>query len=324
MDSQRNLLLIALLFVSFMIWQAWQVDNNPQPAAQTTQQTANTATGDKASQAVPGSGQGQLITVKTDVLSLTINTRGGDIEQANLLAYPDALGSDKTFELLETTPAFIYQAQSGLTGKSGPDNPANGERPLFEVPQTSFVLADGQDELRIPLTFTGKDGSVFTKTFVLKRNDYAIGVDYHIKNASAAPLELTLFGQLKQSINLPKHRDTGSNNFALHTYRGAAYSSDETKYKNIALVISKIRAWTSPPKAAGLRCCSNILQPRGSQQLTKPTPSIPLTWVTVWLPSALKVHRSLFSQVSRNNWVPPCGLAQKFRTKWPLSRHILT
>ena len=27
MDSQRNLLLIALLFVSFMIWQAWQTDN---------------------------------------------------------------------------------------------------------------------------------------------------------------------------------------------------------------------------------------------------------------------------------------------------------
>ena len=102
---------------------------------------------------------------------------------------------------------------------------------MFEAPQTSFVLADGQDELRIPLTFTGKDGSVFTKTFVLKRNDYAIGVDYHVKNASAAPLELTLFGQLKQSINLPKHRDTGSNNFALHTYRGAAYSSDDTKYK---------------------------------------------------------------------------------------------
>ncbi|EIQ83139.1 inner membrane protein oxaA [Yersinia pestis PY-66] len=180
---------------------------------------------------MPGSGQGQLITVKTDVLSLTINTRGGDIEQANLLAYPDTLGSSNTFELLETTPSFVYQAQSGLTGKNGPDNPANGDRPLFEVPQTSFVLADGQDELRIPLTFTSKDGSVFIKTFVLKRNDYAIGVDYHVNNASAAPLELTLFGQLKQSINLPKKRDTGSNNFALQTYRGAAYSSDETKYK---------------------------------------------------------------------------------------------
>ena len=71
MDSQRNLLLIALLFVSFMIWQAWQTDNAPQPVAQTTQQTSNTATGDAASSAVPASGQGKLITVNTDVLSLT-------------------------------------------------------------------------------------------------------------------------------------------------------------------------------------------------------------------------------------------------------------
>ncbi|MEE8740106.1 MAG: membrane protein insertase YidC, partial [Rahnella inusitata] len=82
MDSQRNLFLIALLFVSFMIWQAWQTDHAPQPANQTTQQTANTANGDAANQAVPGSGQGKLITVNSDVLSLTINTRGGDIEQA--------------------------------------------------------------------------------------------------------------------------------------------------------------------------------------------------------------------------------------------------
>ncbi|VDZ55461.1 Oxa1Ec [Serratia odorifera] len=97
MDSQRNLLLIALLFVSFMIWQAWQTDHAPQPAAQTTQQTTNAATGDAASQAVPASGQGKLITVNTDVLSLTINTRGGDIEQAKLLAYPDTLGSSTPF-----------------------------------------------------------------------------------------------------------------------------------------------------------------------------------------------------------------------------------
>ena len=35
MDSQRNLLIIALLFVSFMIWQAWEQDKNPQPQQQT-------------------------------------------------------------------------------------------------------------------------------------------------------------------------------------------------------------------------------------------------------------------------------------------------
>lgn len=232
MDSQRNLLLIALLFVSFLIWQTWETDKNP-PAASTQaiQQATNAVNGDTASQGVPNSGQGKLITVKTDVLSLTINTRGGDIEQANLLAFPDKLHSATPFLLLETTPEFVYQAQSGLTGKHGPDNPANGARPLFTAAQDHFELADGQDALTIPLTYTNADGVTFTKTFVLKRGDYALNVNYNVNNTSAQPLELTLFGQLKQSVDLPKHRDTGSNNFALHTYRGAAFSSSDDKYK---------------------------------------------------------------------------------------------
>lgn len=84
MDSQRNLLVIALLFVSFMIWQAWEQDKNPQPQTQQTTQTTTTAAGSAADQGVPASGQGKMITVKTDVLDLTINTRGGDVEQALL------------------------------------------------------------------------------------------------------------------------------------------------------------------------------------------------------------------------------------------------
>ncbi|WP_224555197.1 membrane protein insertase YidC [Pectobacterium versatile] len=231
MDSQRNLLLIALLFVTFMLWQAWETDKNPPATTQTIQQATNAVAGDATNQGVPASGQGKLITVKTDVLSLIINTRGGDIEQAHLLAYPDTLGSDKPFHLLETTSDFVYQAQSGLTGKNGPDNPANGPRPLFTTTQDSFELADGQSELRIPMTYTAADGVTYTKTFVLKRGDYALNVDYSVNNTSAQPLELTLFGQLKQSMELPKHRDTGSSNFALHTYRGAAFSSSEDKYK---------------------------------------------------------------------------------------------
>ncbi|OWO83413.1 membrane protein insertase YidC [Photorhabdus luminescens] len=229
MDSQRNLLLIALLFVSFLVWQAWEADKNPQPT--TVQATQQTDMPSSENQAVPGSGKGKLITVKTDVLSLTINTRGGDIEEADLLAYPDTLGSNQPFKLLETTPAFSYQAQSGLTGKDGPDNPLNSERPLYTAAQDSYVLADGQDELRIPMNFVTKDGIVYVKTFVLKRGEYAISVDYHVNNTTEKPLQMTFFGQLKQSAELPKHRDTGSNNFALHTYRGAAYSSDDTKYK---------------------------------------------------------------------------------------------
>ncbi|WP_380182579.1 membrane protein insertase YidC [Kalamiella sp. sgz302252] len=230
MDSQRNLFLIAFLFVSFMIWQTWQTDHAPQPQqTQTTQNT--TAAGDAANQGVPASGQGKTITVKTDVLSLQINTRGGDIEQAQLLTYPDKLGSTQPFQLLETSPGFLYQAQSGLTGRNGPDNPANGARPLYTTTQDTFELADGASELRIPLTFTAENGATYTKTFVLKRGEFAIDVDYQINNTTQQPLEVAMFGQLKQTIDLPKHRDTGSNNFALHTFRGAAYSSSESNYE---------------------------------------------------------------------------------------------
>jgi YidC/Oxa1 family membrane protein insertase len=41
---------------------------------------------------------GKLITVKTDVLDLTINTRGGDVEQALLLDYPKELKSTEPFQ----------------------------------------------------------------------------------------------------------------------------------------------------------------------------------------------------------------------------------
>ncbi|MDU7353889.1 MAG: membrane protein insertase YidC, partial [Citrobacter freundii] len=216
---------------SFMIWQAWEQDKNPQPQAQQTTQTTTTAAGSAADQGVPASGQGKLITVKTDVLDLTINTRGGDVEQASLPAYPKELGSTEPFQLLETTPQFIYQAQSGLTGRDGPDNPANGPRPLYNVEKDAFVLADGQNELQIPMTYTDAAGNTFTKTFVLKRGEYAVNVNYSVQNAGEKPLEVSTFGQLKQSINLPSHRDTGSSNFALHTFRGAAYSTPDEKYE---------------------------------------------------------------------------------------------
>lgn len=231
MDSQRNLFLIAFLFVSFMIWQTWQTDHSPQSQQILTTQNTTSTTGDAVNHGTQASSQGETITVKTDVLDLTINTRGGDIEQAQLLKYPDTLGSSHSFQLLETTPGFLYQAQSGLTGRNGPDNPANGERPLFTTAQPHVELAEGQSELRIPMTFTAENGVEYTKTFILKRGEYAVNVDYQINNLTKQPLEMALFGQLKQTINLPKHRDTGSNNFALHTFRGAAYSTSESKYE---------------------------------------------------------------------------------------------
>ncbi|CUX96155.1 Membrane protein insertase YidC [Candidatus Gullanella endobia] len=235
MDSQRNLLVIALLFISFIIWQAWQMEYTSVSTIKTTQQTEqteNTTILYKDSSNIPISNtQSQIIVVKTDVLLLKINTRGGDIEQAFLLPYPDTINSPNPFHLLETSPKFIYQAQSGLIGKNGPDNPTNKNRPLFTAKQDTYILENNQTELHVPLTYIALDGVVYTKTFILKRGDFSLKVNYYINNTSTQPLNLVMFGQLKQSINLPEERSTSNSNFSLHTYRGIAYSTKEDAYQ---------------------------------------------------------------------------------------------
>lgn len=232
MDSQRNLLLIALLFVSFLLWQAWVQDTSPkpEPTAQ-QQQVTNTSGNSSDNQAIPDGVQGKTITVNTDVLSLTINTTGGDIEEAKLLSYADKLGSSQPFLLLESLPAFVYQAQSGLVGNDGPDRNTR-PRPVYNVEKTEFSLPAGQDKLVVPLTYTDPEtGVTYTKSFTLERGKYDIAVSYQVNNTSDKALNMHMYGQLKQTVQLPTHRDTGSNNFALHTYRGAAYSSSDNKYQ---------------------------------------------------------------------------------------------
>lgn len=225
MQSQRNLLFIAWLFMSFMLWQMWVAYKNPPPPrAQET--TLSSGSGDLVN------GRGKMVTLKTDVLSLTINTYGGNIEQADLLKFNESLNSKTPFRLLENASDFTYVVRSGLAGNDGPDNATNASRPEFQVAQDSFQLADGVDELKVPLTFTDANGAVYQKIFTVKRGEYVIDVTYLVENKSDKTLDLALFGQLRQSIDLPKERDTNtSGGFGLHTYRGSAYSSSDDKYK---------------------------------------------------------------------------------------------
>lgn len=226
MASQRNILVIALLFVTFLLWQAWQTDHAPKPprANQLTQQLVED---DSTTDSVLG----QLITVKTDVLSLTINTYGGDIQSAQLLDYAQTLNSETPFQLLMARPDFIYVAESGLIGRDGPDSTARGaKRPVYQVTQSTFILEEGVDELRVPLTYQ-VDGVTYTKVFVLSRGKYAIDVNFEVNNASASAVEVAMYGQLKQSIDLPNDVTVeGGGGLGLQAFRGAAYSSSDTNY----------------------------------------------------------------------------------------------
>ncbi|MGL5799466.1 MAG: membrane protein insertase YidC, partial [Plesiomonas sp.] len=223
----RNLLLIALLFVSFLVYQQWNTDFGQKPAAETTQQVEAKAAGDvpahaDSAQTLDSSTQGRLITVQSNVLSLTIDTLGGDVVKAELLKYPESLNSTQPLVLLNNSAKHIYVAQSGLIGTDGIDTTAG--RAQYQIEGDSFTLGQNQSELRVPLTLV-KNGVTYTKTFILKPNSYAIDVNYGINNQSDKSVTVQLYGQMKQTVT-----EKGGS-LTMPTYQGGAYSSAETRYK---------------------------------------------------------------------------------------------
>jgi YidC/Oxa1 family membrane protein insertase len=106
----------------------------------------------QVSEQANGNAARKLITVSSDVLKLTLDTQGGDIVSAELLAHK-LKKAEQPFTLLTSQPAHLYVAQSGLVGRNGPDSQAQG-RPTYEAAQTSYQLADGQDQVVVPMTWT--------------------------------------------------------------------------------------------------------------------------------------------------------------------------
>jgi len=228
MDSRRGLLVIALLFMSFIVYQQWQLDyHTPKPVAteQTVTSTSDvpaSSTGSNTVIATDTQVKGKVITLENDVFRLKINTLGGDIISSELLKYDAELDSNMPFVLLQNTPEHVYIAQSGLIGKDGIDTKAG--RADYQVEGENFKLADGQNELIVPLVYQ-KEGVTYRKIFVLKRGEYDIAVNYEINNQSDKTIEVEPYGQLRHTLV------DSSGNVAMPTYTGGAYSSSETNYK---------------------------------------------------------------------------------------------
>ncbi|MEZ8731933.1 membrane protein insertase YidC [Vibrio splendidus] len=252
MDSQRNILLIALALVSFLLFQQWNVAQNPAPQAIEQAQSGSTLPAPSyADDLDPAPGQqvasAKTITVTTDVLTLSIDTVGGDVVQANLNDYSAEFDSEDTFVLLKNEPGHQFIAQSGLVGPQGIDL-SSSNRPSYTVSADSFTLADGQDELRIPMTYQA-NGLDYTKTFVLKRGSYAMDVEYDVVNNSGTNATFGMYVHLRQNV-----MDDGGS-LTMPTYRGGAYSTEDTRYKkysfddmqdrNLSLNLANGQGWAA-------------------------------------------------------------------------------
>ncbi|EPE69455.1 membrane protein insertase YidC [Pasteurella multocida] len=229
MDSRRSLLVIALLFISFLVYQQWQLDyHTPKPVATEQVKVSSDVPASSASSSsdiattAQAQAQGRIITLENDVFRLEVDTLGGDVVHSELLKYDAELNSNTPFTLLTNKANHVYIAQSGLVGKDGIDTKAG--RANYQVDGDTFKLADEQNELAVPFVFE-KDGVTFRKIFVLKRGAYDIAVNFEIDNQSDKTIEVEPYGQLRHTLV----EDTG--NVAMPTYTGGAYSSSETNYK---------------------------------------------------------------------------------------------
>lgn len=233
MESQRSFLLIGLAMVGFLLWQQWQLDYGPQPiesAPTTEQQNAGIDT-PSADDVPAASSQGQnfvataqsggkIISITTDTLALSIDTKGGDVVSADLLLYPLEHGAEDPYSLLRPGGERLFVAQSGLIGRDGTDSKG---RPTYTSQQDSYNLTE--ETLIVPLELISPNGMHVTKSFIFTRGSHKIDVTYSIRNNTSEAKQVQQFGQLKQSM-----LDQGGSMF-MPLYRGGAYSLEEDIYE---------------------------------------------------------------------------------------------
>lgn len=252
MDIKRSILLVALAVVAYLMVLQWNQDYGQaaipdetrleqSSAAQIpdTPATVNNTNGAAADiPAVEGAqasalpeeqASSRLIRVRTDVLDLAIDPRGGDVVDLRLPQFPRRQDRpDVPFQLFERSGERTYEAQSGLIG-DGPDK-ASG-RPLYGSEQQQYQLAEGQDQLVVDLKHS-EGGVSYTKRFIFQRGDYDLGVRYLIDNQSEEPWTGHMFGQLKRDDSKDPSSSTAT---GTATYLGAALWTKDEPYTKVSM-----------------------------------------------------------------------------------------
>jgi YidC/Oxa1 family membrane protein insertase len=173
------------------------------PDSPTTDSTATSAAG-TASAAV--------VHVHTDVLDIEISTLGGTIQRADLLRYPKVKGETAPVRLENNDdPLTAYLLQSGLTGPQ----PAPNHLTPLQSAQSDYQLGS-ENELRVPLTWKSDNGVQVTKTFVFRRGEYAVDIEYDVENHSDAPWSAAPYAQILRNDPRTKRSMFNVETYAYH------------------------------------------------------------------------------------------------------------
>ncbi len=213
MDNQRLLVWGFFVIMLYLAWQTWMQDYGPKPPVEQGTDTAlpaaepieptelpgelPTLSDDAAlptletqppetSEAVdPGAEEpqrGRSVTVRTDVMEVTIGTAGGTLAGATMLGYPVAKDRpDTKVELLSGGDDY-GRILSWLRAKDGA-SAAPDSGTVFEADSDRYELGDAET-LIVPLRWQNDDGVRFEKRFVFTRGSYRIALNQTVVNES--------------------------------------------------------------------------------------------------------------------------------------------
>ena len=239
MDNARFVLIVFFFFLSVMLYQQWEMDYGPKPPVATTAAgtqgvTASPdmpASNGATAEAQPGSTQNdelssrQRVRVETDVMRLEIDTEGGDIRVLDLSGYPESKETpDKPVRLLNDEGS-VFIAQNGFIGDTAS---APNHHTVWQTAATAFAMAEGQDELRVPLTWKSPEGVSVTKTYLFRRGSYDILLQQDVVNQSTSPWSARQYVQLQRKDPGDKNKDQ-----FVRTYTGGVLFTPEEKYEKI-------------------------------------------------------------------------------------------
>lgn len=256
MNQTRSFLLIAWLAVAFLLFLEWnkgpvQAPAAPAPVAALPDPSAAIpdaaalpdASAVPAAAALPDAATdapaataatvatGGLVRVRTDVLDLRIDLRGGTLVGAELLDYPVTKDQpERKVRLFDADPARFSVAQSGLVATAGT---APSHEALFrtEDGRNDYALADGQAALELPLLWTDPaTGMTVRKTFVFDRGSYALRLREEIRNEGTSAWRGYGYQQLQRVPPPAASRTSGLTNPEAYSFVGAAWYSPEDKF----------------------------------------------------------------------------------------------
>lgn len=274
MNQTRTFLFFALIAVSYLLWSAWEQDYASKPApvatapastdsaaaagssatvsdgsvpdarpvaaAQTPAVTPSVAPVDSAAGSAASSAQqGKLITVTTDVLRLTIDTRGGSLVRSELLNYLVTPRTSKhpdppPIRLLDERDLHYFAAQDGLISASGA---APDHRALFQTTQTRYGMGPGQQTLSVDLDWTDASGIKVVKRYTFHRGSYVVDLRQQIDNGSGKSWTGNAYRQLQRVVPPePVHSNflAKFSDQSRYSFFGAAWYTPENKFNKLA------------------------------------------------------------------------------------------